>query len=37
MTALFVPALRIMGERFSEWAELSECHSGAELGKGHPA
>lgn len=37
MTALFVPALRITGEYFSECAELSECHSGVELGKGHPA
>lgn len=33
MTALFVPALRIMGERFPYCAELSQHHSSAELGR----
>lgn len=33
MTALFVPALRIMGEHFPECAELSQHHSSAALEK----
>lgn len=33
MTALFVPALRIMGAHFPECAELSQHRSSAERGK----
>lgn len=33
MTALFVPALSIMGEHFPECPELSQHHSSSELGK----
>lgn len=33
MTALFVPALRIMGERFPDCAELPQHHSSAGPGK----
>ena len=33
MTALFVPALRIMGEHLPERAELSWCRSRPEPGK----